>query len=81
MRSARVPAVQVVRQRALASVDLDGPYAVEPGAEFAVCTLCGAVVMLGDRAEGVEPFERGVELHAAWHRSQRTDLVVRQRRP
>ena len=81
MRPARVASVQAVRQRALASVDLDGPHELEPGTEVAVCTICGALVMLGDRAEGVEPFERGVELHAAWHRAQRTDVVVHQRRP
>ena len=78
MTPSRSASVQSVRRRALASVDLDGPHAIEPGAEYAVCNLCGAVVMLGDRVEGVEPFERGVRLHTEWHRDQ-TGPVVPQR--
>lgn len=59
--------VQLVRQRALLSANLDGPRPVDPDGEYAVCLTCGAMVMLGDRAEGIEPYERGVKRHAEWH--------------
>lgn len=63
----------------LAQANLDGPIEVRGGdgvlgmlvgcTQVAVCTICGALVLLGDPMErpGQSPVERGVYLHTTWH--------------
>lgn len=70
-------------RNALATCHLDGPFAFPQAFDpltavfgaggirdkFAVCLLCGAMVVLNDPEERTDgpPVERGVQLHVAWH--------------
>lgn len=83
-RVAKISEAEERLRQGLAARNMDGPHRFPDGMfgaglfgggrdKFAVCLVCGAMVLLNDHAQNEDgsAYERSATTHANWHEAQR----------